>query len=142
MKNRTIKLTALILLLAGLVYIFAINPVVLEFEIGENSHFPAGTLISWGGLFLYGLLMFGLIRSDGTSFLSKRMKQILLLNTILAACWGFIARLLSGNWMFSFQNSDFSFRLWIGITLLILILPVVIFLIVGIRYLWLRLTQR
>lgn len=142
MKNRRIKLTALILLFAGLVYIFVFNPGVLEFEIGENNHFPAGTIISWAGLFLYGLLVLGLIRSDGTSILSKRMKQILLLNTILAACWGFIARLLSGNWMFTFQNSDFSFRLWIGLTVLIIIVPILIFLFSGIRYLWLLLTKR
>ncbi|WP_340113896.1 hypothetical protein [Maribellus mangrovi] len=142
MKTRRTKLAAMLALLTVLVYIFVFNPGILESEIVKNSHFPAGTLISWAGLFLYTLLMFRLIRSDGASMLSKRMKQILLVNTILAACWGFIARVLAGNWLFSFQNSDFNFRLWIGITVLILILPVVIFLLLGIQRLWLMLGKR
>ncbi len=139
MRIKITKILALVVLLAVLTYCFVINPEVLPKEFISGSGIPSGTLITWAGLLIYSFLMFGLMKRNSDSKLSQSLKNMLFLNVMLAAVWGVISYWLSGNWAFAFKNSEFYFRVWIGITLYIVVLPMIAFLILtifrGVKYL-------
>ncbi|WP_167618320.1 hypothetical protein [Maribellus sediminis] len=141
MKAKGIKILAIPVLLAALIYFFVISPEVLGKELLSGSGLPAGTLISWAGLFIYAFLMFGLMKGRPESSVSRSLKTILLLNVILAGIWGILSYLLAGNWSFNFTNSNFSFRFWIGITLFIVLIPLISFIIFAISRVLSRLTK-
>lgn len=129
MKVKLIKILALVVLLAVLTYCFVINPEVLGKEFISGSSLPSGTIITWAGLLTYSFLMFGLMKRKPVSKLRQLLKNTLFLNVILSAVWGVISYMLSGNWAFAFKNSELNFRLWIGITLLNVVLPLLAFFI-------------
>ena len=142
MKAKGIKILALPVLLAALIYFFVISPEVLGKELISGSGVPAGTLITWAGLFIYAFLTFGLMKRRPESSVSQSLKTILLLNVILAGFWGIFSYLLAGNWSFNFTNSNFSFRFWIGITVFIVLIPLISFIILAMSRVLSRLNKR
>jgi len=87
---------------------------------------PLGTFISWFAVMMYGIFWFYLLpNKSGSNFFKFIiiLKRILLL---LALFWGIYSALLAGNWNFSFQNKPVRFELWIVITTLVIVLPLII----------------
>ncbi len=111
------------------VYLILAQPEILGHLVFKNIQIPAGTLISWLGLFAYTLLFYYLFPSTKKTGFIKVSKAIMLIDVLLAACWGFISALLAGNWAFSFQNSPLLFKVWIGITLIIILIPLIVWLV-------------
>lgn len=127
-RIRFIFIFPLVVVVISMYLIFA-QPEILGHLVFENIQIPAGTLISWLGLFAYSLLSYFLFHSKKKSSFEKVSKDILLSNVTLAACWGFISALLAGNWAFAFQNSPLLFKVWIGITLIIILIPLIVWLV-------------
>jgi len=97
-----------------------------------ESNIPFGTLISWIGICAYALLFYFILPSASKLPMVKRFKKLLFFNVIFATLWGVFSFFLSGNWAFTFENVNL-FYLWITITALMVLMPVISVFILGIR---------
>jgi len=126
------KLILAIILVLAPVFIVLFNAEILTRSVMNGSSIPIGSFISWGGVFGYSLFFHLLFPSERKTVLLRVLKIILFWNLILSIFWGALSAILSGNWAFNFEN-QFVFNVWIVITVLILIIPVIVYLILGIR---------
>lgn len=116
----------LVFLIAGIILlllIFLLKAEWLTIDIGPNL--PAGTLISWLLVAAYAaaaLLLFNRKTGDRVKhFLALTLK----INLALAAVWGIVSFLLSGNWAFNF-NSEIWFTIWICYTVFVVTIPLIV----------------
>lgn len=113
------------------VILLAAFPQILTLDI-LKSKVPLGTIVTWFGLIMYGLFWFDVLPGNQSSTVLNRIVDSKRIILILALFWGIISELLSGNWAFSFQNKPVQFLIWIGISIIILLAPVLVLAILGI----------
>lgn len=116
-----------------LLFFYVFKPEFLILNLFDQPEIPLGTALSWVILATYAFILYWLVNSQNHSKAVKRAKQILLANFILSAFWGVISFYLSGNWMFSFRNSTLNFKIWLAITALVIVLPLLVYSILGIK---------
>lgn len=123
-----IKNIVLPILLLGLAYLVFFQPEFLTLSINKQNTIPAGTIISWLFIVVFVLLFLFNISIKTSNLFDRVLRFILFGNVFLAFFWGLISYSLAGNWTFNFDNES-QFFVWIAITALILIVPVLIALI-------------
>lgn len=128
---KIVKFGFIPVIVLGIIFIFAFQPEILVTPVFEGKSIPMGSLISWLGLFLFVLFFYFVLPLKNNNRLERILKRILFTDVLLAASWGVISYLLLENWAFNFDSSFNSF-LWIGITIFILLLPLLILMILGI----------
>lgn len=113
------------------VYILFFQAELLGISLNKNSSFPLGTVISWLIVFLYSLFFYVILPLKKKNLLQKTAKIILMLNVFPGAVWGVLSYFLAGNWNFIFEDKT-AFNIWIGITLIVFLIPLLVGISLGI----------
>lgn len=142
MRKKITLIIALIVWLVAFIIFYVVFPGLLTKSLSADIQFPLGTIISWSLLAVYAVILYSLVSNNPDKKSHTIARKILSGNIILAISWGLISFFLSGNWAFAFQNSKQNFKIWIGITSLILFLPLVIYFVLAIYRLFTRLIRR
>lgn len=129
-KRKLLKFGSVGSIIAAGIFVFYFTPELLSQQVLNFNNFPLGTPISWILLFCYSVLMFWLFPSKQTP-VNNCLSKVMRFSIVLSFCWGFISRLLAGNWAFSFIDNQLAFKTWIGISCGIVFLPVLCFTILG-----------
>ncbi|QIA08586.1 hypothetical protein [Draconibacterium halophilum] len=128
MKKKA-KLIILLSILGLAFYCLFVQPELLGINISKSLNFPLGSLIAWLGIVAYviffQLIMVPLSKSD----LFRIEKVIRSSQFTLALLWLPVSLALSGNMAFTFQNAPHAFKFWVIYTLVILVLPLVLFIL-------------
>lgn len=121
-------IVAIVLLLLS-VYLLMDQPAILITDIIEG--FPAGTLISWIGIFCFSIVV-----NDLTAIEVKRWlplyytyRRLLNINIILTLLWGFLGYFLAGNWSLIFFDSPEGSMVFWYYTIVITALPMIVMII-------------
>ncbi|MCY1719311.1 hypothetical protein OU798_03105 [Prolixibacteraceae bacterium Z1-6] len=125
---------SLTVLLLALFFIF-IKPELLTQSVFSGTEIPLGSLVSWLGVFGYASFFYFLFPLKNKSVFLKSGARVLFFNRLLASFWGVISALLAGNWAFVFENQQL-FKVWITCTAFILLLPLIVYLILGAKKLF------
>lgn len=125
-----IKFGLLPLLLLVSLYVLFFQPGILGISIVENGEFPLGTLISWLIVFLFSLFFYLIISVESKNIFGRISNVLLVFNVLIGAFWGLFSFLLAGNWNFVF-NDNLAFYTWIGCTLLVFFIPLMVALVLG-----------
>ena len=131
-KAKYILLPAIVIVV---VYFLFFNPEILGNRLYEGSRIPAGTFISWIGLFVYSLFFYSIYPIKVKSSRGGILRRMLFINLVLASFWGIISFWLAGNWAYNFDNRSI-FYFWIAITASIFLIPLAVFLILGLKQLF------
>lgn len=142
MRKKIILIIALIVWLVTFIIFYVVFPDLLTKSLSADIQFPLGTIISWSLLAAYAFILRSLVSNNPDKKSHAIARKILFGNIILAISWGLISFFLSGNWAFAFQNSRQNFNIWIGITSLILLLPLVVFFVLAVYRLFARIVRR
>ncbi|WP_346857439.1 hypothetical protein [uncultured Draconibacterium sp.] len=132
MNWKKLKHIVPILFLVVAVYLVFFKPASLTRSLNVGIEVPIGTLVSWMGLFAYALLFYNLLPSGKRTFFVKGVQKVLLVNLIAASFWGIISAALAGNWALNFGNGNVFF-VWIIFTVFILVLPLLSYLLLGLK---------
>ncbi len=130
-----------ILLLLISVYLLMDQPGILITDIFEG--FPAGTLISWTGIFCLTVVIndITVLGVEKAKMLYAIYRRLLGINLILAMFWGLLGFYLSGNWsMIFFDKPEESVIFWYY-TIVITSMPLLI-LIIYIIHKFIDITQQ
>ncbi len=125
---KQLKKFILPVVLLALVYLVAFQPELLTLSINKQNTIPAGTIISWLFILVFVLIFFFNTSFKTGNLFERLLRNILIADVSLALFWGVISFFLAGNWTFTFDQQN-RFYVWIGITVLILILPVLVLVI-------------
>ena len=98
--------------------------------IGIGRNFPVGTLVSWLLIVAFATVMLLLFNRKTENKVKRFLAAPLKINVALAAIWGFVSFLLSGNWSFNF-DSETRITAWIYYTSVIVVVPLIVFIIWG-----------
>ena len=122
---RGIKYVLLPLIVFTVIYILIFQPEVLSIQLYSKLLLPLGTMISWCAIICISLFFYLISPSD--NLVARRIKKILFFNMVLAFLWGVFSYFLSGNWAFSFSNNQIGFKIWVIFSLIVVLLPLIIF---------------
>ena len=136
-KLKRIRIIVLLVLVFATAYLILFNPRVLSNSIFKESSIPLGSLISWLGIWAYSFLFYSILPSGRKSLMARLFKKLFFVNVIFAAFWGIFSFLLSQSWAFTFKNVKI-FYLWITITALVLLIPLILLSVLGIRSLLIK----
>jgi len=102
-----LRLLPLLLLIGSSILLLEGRPILTE-PVIKGSALPFGTLIAWVGIIMLPLSIVVGIRiiRKPISPVYRFYHRAFLLITLLASFWGLLSYLLSGNWTFSFSNTD------------------------------------
>ncbi|HCE57088.1 MAG TPA: hypothetical protein DER09_04615 [Prolixibacteraceae bacterium] len=94
--------------------------------IGIGRSLPVGTLVSWLLVVAFAAVMLLLFNRKAENRVKRFLTATLKINIALAAVWGFVSFLLSGNWSFNFSGG-IRFNVWIYYTAFVIAIPLVVF---------------
>ena len=118
----------LISVIIFLLLVFLFKAEWLTIGIGRNL--PVGTLVSWLLIVAFAAVMLLLFNRKTENRVKRFFAATLKVNVTLAAVWGFVSFLLSGNWSFNF-GSGIRFTVWIYYTSTIIVVPLIVFIFWG-----------
>lgn len=142
MRRKIFLIIASIVWVLAFIIFYVVYPDLLTKALSPRTQFPLGTIIFWSLLTVYAVILRSLAPNNPDKKSHSIAKKILSVNIILAISWGLISFFLSGNWAFAFQNSKQNFKIWIGITSLILFLPLLIYIVLAVYKLFDRIIRR
>lgn len=148
-RRKTLLILAIISILFML-YGSLINPNVLMIALITDPYLPMGTIAAWFALMAFAglplLVSQELRKAHSLGYLIS--KYVSLITLLLAFLWPFVARLLAGNWNYTFSpKSDFAGSVEAGyifdrFTMLIPLLTAIVFLLILAITLWGRFKSR
>ena len=103
---RTARIIAYLMMLL-MISATVFYPKFLLIPIIEEPFLPMGTFVAWFALIAVNLQPYLLSQRIRTSskILYRMLRTITLLFSSLAILWGFIARILAGNWNYTFRST-------------------------------------
>ncbi len=129
MIRKRIKFIILLSILVFTFYSLFVEPEILSLQLSKTYNIPLGSFISWSAIVTYTLLIHNFISNSTKSLLSKIITISSRVNLIIALMWLPVTFGLSGNLAFNFQNKPLAYKIWIGYTLLLIIIPILILLL-------------
>lgn len=127
-KLKILRFVVVVTLMLIGIFIFLLLPEMLTYNVVFFDNIPAGTIIGWLLFICYSFLMVWMFPKKVTPAYYLLRKAIYV-PVLMSFCWGFFSRLLAGNWAFSFFNKQLAFKIWLGISGGIVLLPLLCFLI-------------
>ena len=109
------------------------KPELLEYELLERQNIPLGTFVSWIGIFAYAAFCYLVLPGKNSDLILRFVERAKRINLFLAVLWGLFSFWISGNWAFTFKNNPHNFNAWLGFTALIILVPLALLLLLGIR---------
>ena len=108
-------------------YLLYFNLELLGKSIVPNKEIPIGNFIIWLGFVSYSFLMIQIYPLNTSNTFNVVLRKVLQANVILSVSWGLVAYFLSGNWAFSFKNDPVKFKLWLILTALLILIPLIVY---------------
>ncbi|HPF51045.1 MAG TPA: hypothetical protein PK335_05695 [Draconibacterium sp.] len=123
------------IIISGLLFVFAIILLAFfpESMMDSVGKVPLGTFIAWFAVLFYAMFWYYFFPERMDSKFFRILKRLKNTHFILAILWGFFSALLAGNWQFSFQNRQIQFKFWIIFTGFLVVTPLLVLVIFGIR---------
>ena len=94
----------------------------------ENPEFPLGTLISWFMIIDFTYFVYSLFPTNFNTQWARKSRKILKVFILFGFLWGVFSYILAGNWNWVF-TSRVNFLIWVLMTSLLIICPLVFVLI-------------
>ena len=113
--------------------VLVFKPELLGYRFTEQQNIPLGTFVSWIGIFAYAAFWYVVLPAKNYNLILRFVERAKRINLFLAVLWGIFSFWISGNWSFTFENHPQHFRNWIAFTALIVLLPLFLLLLLGIR---------
>lgn len=122
------KIVVLVVILLGCGYVLFFQHEWLGIVLVQKPVVPLGTLISWLLITDYALLVNSFHPFHTQIKLNQKFGLMMKIYVSLSMLWGISSYLLSGNWLWSFQNET-KFVIWILYTALLVLFPLIVFMI-------------